>query len=176
MDPSDNLVLAAAEYLNAGLSIIALSGKLPNTKWHPHGLNDPIFGILDSREDVAMLVRVFEEDSRTTGIGIVIPDHMVVVDIDGDEGAVGWMRCAEAKGFNFIPETPVAKTGRGMHIYYMTPIILPSAPIAEKLDRKGPGGYVVAPPSVHTSGVTYRWLVPLVVNGAVRGVEWFPYG
>jgi hypothetical protein len=170
------LVEAAAEYLTAGLSVIALAGKQPAAWWHPHGLHSALSGKPDSDQDIELLNRIFSVDPSVTGIGIVIPDFLVVVDIDGEEGAAAWQRRAESKGFNFIPDTPVASTGRGLHIYYMTTAQLSSGPLAPMLDLKALGGYVCAPPSVHPSGRVYEWLTPLVSGGKIVNMDWLPYG
>src|SRR6185503_16049712 len=87
---SDPLSDAAADYLNLGLSIIALSGKTPNVDIHRRGLHEPIVGPVDTPEDWALIYRVFRHPA-TTGVGIVIPYPYVVVDIDGEEGADQWL-------------------------------------------------------------------------------------
>lgn len=172
LNASDNLVLAAAEYLKAGLSLIALQGKVPHPRWHPHGLKDAMYGIPDGREDVAMLVRIFEEDPKTTGIGIVIPALTAVVDIDGENGAQAWRRIVGEA--DFIPVTPVAKTSRGFHIWFISAGQLHSTTIAPGLDLKALGGYVAAPPSAHPSGARYEWLQDLVVAGRIVDMDWLP--
>jgi hypothetical protein len=79
-----------------------------------------------------------------------------VVDIDGEEGAVAWKEIA---GADFIPDTWVAKTGRGLHLWLHDGLnVWPTTKLAEKLDFKGLGGYVAAPPSIHPSGHSYEWL------------------
>ncbi len=159
---------AAHEYLSAGLSVIALVGKMPNTFYHPRGLNSALSGI-PTKEDEHTLDLVFNNDV-TTGIGIVLPDHLVVVDIDGEEGAAA---LAEILGTTDLPLTGVASTGRGLHLYYATTKVYRTMKLGEKLDLKGVGGYVAAPPSLHPSGATYKWLEPLVQDGAVH-IDWLP--
>jgi len=57
------------------------------------------------------------------------------------------------------PETPIALTSKGAHVYFDFPTDL----VGNKSDRKlgmdirGEGGYVVAPPSIHPSGAVYKW-------------------
>jgi Trp operon repressor len=69
-----------------------------------------------------------------------------------------------------VSETPIAETARGRHYYFELPKanIRSVAGIAEGLDIRAEGGYVVAPPSVHPSGKRYEWLIP------PRGLD--PYG
>lgn len=160
------LELAAAEYINAGLSVIALDGKLPNTDIHPHGLREPISGTVEEPEDWATVIRVFRHP-RTTGVGIVIQAPYVVVDVDGEEGAVQLRDMGVTD--NDLLGTPIAKTSRGLHIWYRVEGEQRTTKLGAKLDLKGVGGYVAAPPSLHPSGVTYEWLVPWVI-----GVEDIP--
>lgn len=89
------------------------------------------------------------------GVGIVTGSvsGIVVLDVDGQAGA-------ETLGDKGHPLTPMAETGGGVHLYFKHPgghrpnaiRFLPG------IDLKGDGGYVVAPPSVHPSGVQYQWV------------------
>ncbi|HET7070111.1 MAG TPA: bifunctional DNA primase/polymerase [Nocardioides sp.] len=169
-----DLADAAASYLNAGLAVIALSGKQPNTAVHKQGLHQAITGRVEddeAGEDWALLYRVFEHP-ETTGVGLPIPAHMVVVDIDGEEGAQQWLDLVGADGV--APYTPAAKTGRGLHLWFVTPKETGSRKLGPKLDLKGVGGYVAAPPSLHPDGHRYEWLEPLVIDGKLAPLEWLP--
>ena len=152
------LVEAAAEYLNLGLSVIALSGKTPNGKVHRHGLHEPIVGTVANDSDWSLLAEAFDHPA-TTGVGILTQYPYVVVDIDGPDGADQW---AELVGQDTVIDgaTWVAKTGRGLHLWYAS--IQPTGTIKldTKLDLKAHGGYVAAPPSRHPDGHIYEWLVP----------------
>lgn len=160
-----DLLEAGLDYLRAGLSIIALTGKAPVAKYHRHGLKDAISGT-----DAAHAWRKMAADPVVTGVGLVIPEHLCVVDIDGEAGAEAF----RAQVGPDVPPTAVAKTSRGLHLWFVSPQIVRSTVLAEKLDLKGVGGYVVAPPSVHPdTGLMYEWLIPLVVDG-VATVDWLP--
>lgn len=152
------LVAAAGEYLTRGLSVLALTGKTPNVTIHKHGLSEPLSGGPESEADWALIRDVFEHPD-TTGIGIVVPYPYVVVDIDGEDGAVEW----EALLGDW-PGEPydrwVAKTGRGLHLWYACSTPTGSIKLGSKLDLKGQNSYVAAPPSRHPDGHTYTWLVP----------------
>jgi hypothetical protein len=151
------LVEAAAGYLNGGLAVIALTGKTPNVKVHRTGLSNPIVGPVETEADWELLVQVFEH-SQTTGIGILTRWPYVVVDIDGEEGAAQWLDMAPEA---FPPvDTWVAKTGRGLHIWYLSGAETGTIKLGPKLDLKGDGGYVAAPPSLHPDGHTYEWVSP----------------
>jgi hypothetical protein len=93
-----------------------------------------------------------------SNIGIACgPSGLAVFDVDGPEGYDQLLSI-----INPIPNTLAVQTRRGAHLYFQGSC--PSSSRArdgEKLDVRGQGGYVVAPPSVHASGFQYRWLNPL---------------
>ena len=162
MKDTPDLLRAAIEYLDAGLSIIALEGKMPNRQVHRRGLNEALSGTVETKADRQMLDRLFRHPA-TTGVGILIPPHMVVVDIDGEEGAEQYWSLAQA-----VPNTAAARTGRGLHLWFHTAHVRRSTKLGLKLDLKGVGGYVAAPPSRHPDGHVYQWLDPLVQRGRVN--------
>lgn len=152
------LTSAAEDYLQRGLRIIALTGKAPNVSVHRRGLYDALSGA----QAVGRLREVFCHRD-TTGIGILTDDPYYVVDIDGEEGAKAW---ATIMGGIDIPKSWVARTGRGLHLWYAHSsswcecgYTFRTAKLGEKLDFKGAGGYVAAPPSLHPDGHTYEWLL-----------------
>jgi len=152
---SNPLLYAAHQYLNLGLSIIALSGKAPNGKVHPHGLKDALQSS-DFGDDIPWVRRAFLHPD-TTGIGILTGYPYVVVDIDGEEGAQQWL---DIVGYgDHLPDRWVAKTSRGLHLWYSDIEPHGTRKLGPKLDLKGEGGYVAAPPSVHPSGDIYTWLM-----------------
>ena len=56
-----------------------------------------------------------------------------------------------------FPITPIVETSRGYHLYFKCKTNnLPTAHKTERGEIKT-SGYVVAPPSLHHSGITYRW-------------------
>lgn len=161
---------AAAEYLSNGWDIIALNGKRPNGKLHPQGLNQPMKGVPETPEDYSLIDTYFN-DPETTGIAVVLPGNVVVVDIDGPDGAQAW---AEMVGEGeMFPLTPRAKTGKGIHMWFWTAVPINKVSFGPHLDLKGLGGYVAVPPSVHPdTHKTYEWIIPLeggmdIVPGAI---------
>lgn len=96
------------------------------------------------------------------GIGFAPPADIVILDIDikhdqgkfGDETLADW----EQK-HGELPDTVLALTGGGgKHYFFTTPHplgckngLLPS------IDLKTKGGYVILPPSMHSSGKRYEW-------------------
>ncbi|BAF60686.1 hypothetical membrane protein [Pelotomaculum thermopropionicum SI] len=80
---------------------------------------------------------------------------LVVVDLDGPAA----VEAVRDRGG--LPPTPTVITGKGYHYY----LVHPGQPTKNAaalggikgLDVRADGGYVVAPPSVHSSGRVYRW-------------------
>jgi len=84
-----------------------------------------------------------------------ISDNLVVVDLDDPK--------AYKKLFSGIDrETLVVKTSRGFHVYFKTDYPVKSfkvdLPGLGRVDVKGEGGYVLAPPSIHPSGKIYEFV------------------
>lgn len=152
------LFQAAYDYTTRGLRVIALTGKAPNVQVHRRGLYDA-FSHLSSGADV----RKAFDHPQTTGIGILTDDPYYVVDIDGEEGAQAWVKITHGL---LLPGSWVAKTGRGLHLWYAhskmwcdCALTFRTTKLGEKLDFKGAGGYVAAPPSLHPDGHQYEWLL-----------------
>jgi len=102
-------------------------------------------------------------------IGIALePAGLLVLDLDGPEA----LEEAKAKG---LPPSPVVKTGRGEHRYFLNP--WPGMATATKRgDSSGIDvkltGFVVAPPSLHRSGKTYVWALTPKDAPLVEAPEW----
>jgi hypothetical protein len=88
-------------------------------------------------------------------IGVVTGDGVMVLDVDGPEGAAAIAAFEREHGP--LPATYTVLTGRGRHLYFHTPAegLVRSGTITHALDVKAAGGYVVAPDSVHLSGKQY---------------------
>lgn len=92
------------------------------------------------------------------------PDSGVtVLDVDHGRGGDESLRALITRG---LPPTWVAVTGSGgLHVYLRHEPAMPKATSGARpgplhgIDVKDAGGYVVAPPSLHRVGLTYRWLV-----------------
>jgi len=96
------------------------------------------------------------------GIGIATgqASRIWVLDCDGDE-ALAWYRdrCRE----HGLVRTVGVRTGRGRHFWWEWPTaegtsIRNAQGIAPGVDVRGEGGYVIAPPTRHRSGVRYELL------------------
>ena len=82
----------------------------------------------------------------------IITNGLVIIDADNQE-AVGW--CDKNL------DTPVVSiTAKGKHYYFLKPPEIKvhnSVNASLGIDIRATGGYVVAPPSIHGSGIHYRW-------------------
>jgi hypothetical protein len=137
-------------------------GKHPRTE---HGLKD---GSKDPKQ-----IELWWGKWPDANLGILTGQEsgLVVLDVDGTVGKASLQALTEAHGT--LPKTLCASTGRtgndgkrkGAHFYFCAPVGVPirnSAGILGKgLDIRADGGYVVAPPSLHPSGLLYEWLAPM---------------
>lgn len=130
-----------------GLHVFPLKecGKVPLTS---HGLEDATVD--------AMTIETWWDRWPNANVAIRTGDLVVV-----DEDKPGALSELAAKHGQQIPETRIARTGKGRHYYFMQPadqrIRNTAGKLATGIDTRGDGGYVVAPPSVHPDGGVYSW-------------------
>lgn len=100
-------------------------------------------------------IKKWWNDSPTANIGIVTGSvsGIAVVDLDGPTGIRNGISLS-------LPNTLTSLTGAGRQLFYKyrEGICNSASEVAEKVDVRGEGGYVVAPPSVHPNGKRYQWL------------------
>ena len=94
-------------------------------------------------------------------IGIVTGEisNLIVLDIDPKHGGDITLARLERR-FGRLPVTVEAATGGGgRHFYFAHPggLIRNRTGLAQGIDVRGEGGYIVAPPSIHPSGRPYVW-------------------
>jgi replicative DNA helicase len=126
-------------------------------KWG-HGLND-------STKEVNTLMGWIEQyPSMNIGIATGERSGMWVLDIDAGHGGLENLKALE--DFNSpLPTTPTVQTGGGGRHYFFKhpgfPIrnVQNSGKIAEGIDLRGDGGYVVGAGSIHSNGNQYKWIV-----------------
>ena len=150
----------ARRYLSMGFAVIPLNprDKVAALEWKEFQARLPT-------DDE--LVQWFG-DGVEHNIGIVcgaVSGNLVVIDFD-DLSAVPYV----ADTAEIIKKTMAVKTGKGIHIYErcrepLNGLKLPNLHI----DVKGEGGYVVAPPSLHPSGVRYQLLNDVPPREGVDG-------
>lgn len=151
---------AACDYKRRGFSVIPLYTDLPEHMAERQELRGkyPIGAWKKYQTELATDAELQEwfypYDDRNVGLVTGELSGIVVLDIDSEEGYALALK-------NGLPDTPMAETGRGWHLYYK---FKEGARNFQKradlpgIDLRGEGGYVVAPPSVHKSGVNYQWV------------------
>jgi hypothetical protein len=155
------MLAAALIYASLGIPVLPLHTPTPGgCSCRRPGCDRPgkhprlRHGLTDASSDLRQ-VDLWWQRWPEANIGLRTGIVMDVVDVDSDEGrhALAHLTgdCATAG--------PVARTGSGGWHLWVRPTgegnrvrLLPG------VDWRGAGGYVVAPPSRHASGATYRWL------------------
>ncbi len=125
------------------------AGKHPRT----------VHGVKDASCDPAT-IRAWDWNSANVGIATGAISSLVVIDIDPRHGGFQAALDLVPKHGEF-PKTLEVKTGGGgFHLYFKHPggrVANSSSKIGAGIDVRGDGGFVVAPPSLHTSGSRYQW-------------------
>ena len=147
------LAQAATKYLARGWSVLPLrpKDKRPILDWEPLQQARP------SAEDVANWFRRW----HTANVGIVTGEisNLIVLDVDPKHGGDASLARLEQR-FGSLPATIESVTGGGgRHLYFAHPggFVRNRIGLAQGIDLRGDGGYIVAPPSVHPSGKLYAW-------------------
>jgi len=102
--------------------------------------------------------------AANVGVRTGAASGIVVVDVDSYRGGEdGLAELQQEHGP--LPETLTANTGGGgRHLVYAHPgpgcEVRNKAGLAQGVDLRGDGGYIVAPPSVHVTGGMYAWVEP----------------
>jgi hypothetical protein len=149
------LAEAATAYLGRGWSFLPLAGKRPALpQWKE------LQSRLPTTEEVAAWFG--SPSAAITGIGIVTGkiSSLIVVDCDTPEDADYWQT-------EFPTSSLAVQTGGGgAHFYYLAPDEIDVWNRVKlhrrRIDVRGEGGYVAAPPSIHPNGRHYTWLDPSV--------------
>jgi Bifunctional DNA primase/polymerase, N-terminal len=168
-NPEQNFVSAALQWLRLGFSIVPIRAgeKRAASAWQAW-----------QREPMSA-ARAQQEFSAANigGVALVCGavSNLTVLDFDGDTGALA----LEALEPLIPPSTPrvgtggggthlyFAHSGEGVHVWHWN--------ASRAGEVRGEGGYVLAPPSMHPSGVSYQWLegfkplepMPAVLRGAI---------
>jgi hypothetical protein len=117
-------------------------------------------GLRDASNERTMIERWWSQ-WPTANVGLVTGESsgIIVLDIDPRHGGDATLSALIAK-HEGLPETATAETGGGgTHYVFRHPgcPVQSRAAIAQGIDCKADGGYVVASPSTHISGSQYRW-------------------
>lgn len=183
-----SMLHAAREYVKQGFSVIPTNPKtkrpffekLPTmlkdsreiAVWHPFQENIASEHILegwfaDGQANVSIV----------TG---KISGNLIVFDFDHQSKEVfpKWMKQVGP----LSSKLPIARTGKGKHVYVRFPFIMGNRKLAYsksgkvRIETRGEGGYIQAPPSIHSSGVSYKWeqlcgsTIPILTVPAVQSL------
>lgn len=146
----------ALYYASQGLAVFPLNGKIPAT---PNGCHD-------ATTDPATIQNWWSaRPDANIGIATGAKSGLLVIDVDGAEGAAALLSLS-------LPPTLEVESpgkiengvyqGKGRHLYYrhVPGVTIGQSKLAPKIDHRGEGGYVVAPPSIHPHGTgQYTWRV-----------------
>jgi len=169
---------SALKYAAMGLSVFPLyepveagvcscshgaADTLPNGDAHSKGKHPrTAHGLSDATTDLDQ-VRKWWTQWPNANIGILTGNGIGVVDLDGPAGLASGSRMGLSS-----PVTTI--TGRGKQLWYRVPegqklVTRRAEKLADGVDTRGTGGYVVAPPSLHPSGKRYCWAGSPIVLG-----------
>ena len=158
----ENLLMSwGLRYLKAGWSIIPIQtkSKLPLIDWKE----------FQTRRASEAELRSWLQKWPEMNVGLVTGpiSSLAVVDLDGLEGMSFGRQKRLASGVT-------SKTGSGRHLFYrwMGGLRNSASKIAEGVDIRGEGGYVVVAPSTHPFGRSYRWerFVPALIPDFPTGL------
>jgi adenylate kinase len=195
---------AAATYAANGVAIFPVTprGKLPLLPRcpdsaglsgdalyeHAHECEHDGHGFWDATTDPDTIKRWWAAHPEAN-IGIALGvNRIFAVDVDGPAGRAALDELELI--YDKLPATYTVKTGRieghGRHLLYRQPADreVRNCKLGPKLEIRGAGGYVVAPPSIHESGRAYLaegswaqitdpppWLVELAVRSASKPTD-----
>jgi hypothetical protein len=110
-------------------------------------------GFKDASTDLDQILNWWRAHPEAN-IGLPTGIAFDVLDIDGDVGvAVLDLRLGE----RYHHKGPLSSTGKGWHLLFAATGKPSGTGLLEKVDYRGTGGYIVAPPSLHPSGHYYMW-------------------
>lgn len=139
---NNKILTEALRYLSLGFSIIPVGrDKKPLIPWKKYQKEKA------TSEEIKEWIIRFPDMNIGAVTGAI--SGIVVVDVEKEGSTEG-----------IAPTATVKTGGDGWHFYYKhpgRPISNSARLIAPLTDIRGDGGYVVLPPSIHSSGNTYKW-------------------
>lgn len=165
------MIQEALEYATQyHLPVFPLKGKKPLTE---HGCKD---ATIDQKQ-----IKAWWDKFPSANVGIAC-GQVIVIDVDQDEskGEYGMESLHDLeRELGELPDTWRCLTGGGgLHIYFKCPdgveIRNSASKIADNIDIRGLGGYIVAPPSLHPeTHKPYEWeLEPEEIDLAILPDAW----
>src|SRR5579872_22222 len=164
---ADELRQAAIAYAKAGYPIFSVKphDKIPST----------IHGFKDATTNLAQIENWWTQTpSANIGLPTGAISGLFVLDIDAKNNGQETLAQLEKK-HGSLPITPRASTGGGgTHVCLKYPgfHIKSTVGIAPGIDIRGDGGYIVVPPSIHSSGNQYTWKVSLLEMPLAEPPQW----
>jgi KaiC/GvpD/RAD55 family RecA-like ATPase len=147
--PKGSLGSGALYYASLGWPVfpLAVRDKVPMLR----GGN----GCKDATTDPEQITRWWTQHPEANiGLATGGAIGLYVVDVDGEDGEAALRR------YGPLPVVPESTTGKGRHLLFLHPDGKNTAGnLGPKIDTRGAGGYIVAPPSIHPSGRRYQWVV-----------------
>ena len=171
---SANILAHARAYVAAGLSVIPIAA---GTKEPAARLLPRVFDETSGKTRASW--RMYQDRLPTddelvawfatgdAGLGVVcggISGGLVVLDIESVDLAARWHELASGLLDAAVLDTlPMVATGKGRHIWFRmaAPIGNRKLAVVERVvlaETRGAGGYILAPPTLHPSGVPYTLL------------------
>lgn len=148
---------AARPYLERHWPIFPVArNKVPLTE---HGRDDAT----TSGEQVKLWQDKFPNANIAIATGK--ESRLVVIDIDGETGLESFKLLKER--FAIPTDGPIARSANGWHLYFYDPsgnCPTSQGRLGRHIDVRGVGGSITAPPSIHETGVEYRWLRQLGIT------------
>src|SRR5215831_10259540 len=152
---SHSIIEAAINYRRRGFSVIPIiaKDKKPMVQWEPYQKELASEGTINHwfiswpNANVAIVTGAISD--------------CVVIDLDTAEAKDEIKALVPDDDLSAVPRV---RTGRGgYHLFFKHPgvNIQTRAGVLPKTDVRGDGGYVVTAPSIHESGKSYKWEVPL---------------
>lgn len=126
------------------------------------GKHPRIHGGVHAASTDPQLIKRWWQSWPTANIGIATgaASNLVVIDLDERHGGIDSWRSWESE---FSAKTSlIAKTGGGFHLFFdaIGSSLKCRAGILPGVDVRADGGFVVAPGSIHHTGVPYAWVCP----------------
>jgi putative DNA primase/helicase len=165
-----SLQTAAAKYASLGWGVIPLHwiredgscscGRVDCESEGKHPLGE--HGAAEPMLDPELVARQWDETPQAN-IGLVAgASRKLIVDIDSVAARERFEDICDLDTFQAMQDAPISKTGKGWHIVYEDPSgdYSPSVGRDEDagIDIRAGVSYIVAPPSIHKSGIEYKWI------------------
>ena len=162
---TESVKKAIDQYHSEGLSFFPIPAKSKEAAipWKCYQEHQP------TEEEIAHW-----RSNGTANIAIVcgaVSGNLVVLDFDSHDRFLNYCTLLQDKyGIDLFDYTRIVTTSRGNHVYFKLRNTIKSAKFPQ-IDVKAEGGYVMAPPSIHPSGIEYKCSNPSVPIRQIENLE-----